>query len=367
MFKTVLKVFVAVILTFFISCEGIQKITDKIIQPSAREIYAREFSKTDSSFIRWQNDFENARNGKIMISEPFTASAISNSGRALGYEMDLQHGEKLEVEVWTPEPNIRFFINFYSDSSQLNTQGKHSEIHERTFSAVVEKDGWHKIVIQPESGFEGNYSLRIYTLPSLSFPVAGKSSRDIQSFWGANRDGGLRSHEGVDIFAARGTPLLAATDGFITRVGERGLGGKQVWLRDGIFGSSLYYAHLDSIIAESGQQVKTGDTLGLVGNSGNAEFTAPHLHFGIYTNRGAVDPLPFIKNKNVPELPKAEVKNLSRINSKTANIRRGPSTDFQIVGELAENDSIEVLVQHNDWFHIRKDSVEGFVSGSLLK
>ena len=184
MFKTVLKVFVAVILTFFISCEGIQKITDKIIQPSAREIYAREFSSKDSVFVRWKREFENARYSSLAISQPFAAAAVSGSGNAVGYVLDLKHGEKLEVELWTPEPNVRFFINFYSDSTQLNTAGKHAEIFQRTFSAVAEKDGWHKIIIQPESSFDGNYSLRIYTMPSLSFPVAGKSSRDIQSFWG---------------------------------------------------------------------------------------------------------------------------------------------------------------------------------------
>ncbi|WP_439557110.1 peptidoglycan DD-metalloendopeptidase family protein [Dyadobacter sp.] len=149
-------------------------------------------------------------------------------------------------------------------------------------------------------------TLSLSTLPSLSFPVAGHGMSSLISFWGADRDGGIRSHEGVDIRAKRGTPVVAAQDGFVTQTGTNNLGGKVVFLSSLSSPYSLYYAHLDSQLVASGQRVTLGDTLGLVGNTGNAITTAPHLHFGIYMRgQGAVNPLPFINDRKekLPGLP----------------------------------------------------------------
>ena len=149
-------------------------------------------------------------------------------------------------------------------------------------------------------------TLSLSTLPSLSFPVAGHGMSSLISFWGADRDGGIRSHEGVDIRAKRGTPVVAAQDGFVTQTGTNNLGGKVVFLSSLSSPYSLYYAHLDSQLVASGQRVTLGDTLGLVGNTGNAITTAPHLHFGIYMRgQGALNPLPFINDRKekLPGLP----------------------------------------------------------------
>jgi murein DD-endopeptidase MepM/ murein hydrolase activator NlpD len=63
----------------------------------------------------------------------------------------------------------------------------------------------------------GEYTLSVSVGPSLGFPVSGNKA-SIGSFWGDNRDGGKRSHEGVDIFAAKLTPAIAAADGVVTGV-----------------------------------------------------------------------------------------------------------------------------------------------------
>ena len=142
----------------------------------------------------------------------------------------------------------------------------------------------------------GSVAVRLGTQPQLPvFPVGGGAGeRDVGSVWGDPRDGGRRRHEGIDVFAARGTPLLAAADATVTRVRDGGLGGKQVWLRtrDGL---RLYYAHLDEQLATAGTRVGAGDTVGTVGNTGNARTTPPHLHFGVYAGGGAVDPFPFVR------------------------------------------------------------------------
>ncbi|MEK7215429.1 MAG: M23 family metallopeptidase, partial [Chloroflexota bacterium] len=112
-------------------------------------------------------------------------------------------------------------------------------------------------------------------------PVAGIRGQDFESTWGADRSGG-RKHQGADIFAPKGTAVLAATDGVVLSVGLDRLGGNVVYL----LGEGLtvqYYAHLDTWEPglRAGQHVKQGDPLGTVGNTGNAATTPSHLHFGI--------------------------------------------------------------------------------------
>lgn len=118
-------------------------------------------------------------------------------------------------------------------------------------------------------------------------PVAGVRGRDIESTWGADRSGG-RKHQGADIFAPKGTAVVAATDGVVLSVGLDRLGGNVVYL----LGEGLtvqYYAHLDSWEPglTEGQHVKAGATLGRVGNTGNAATTPSHLHFGVSRMRPA--------------------------------------------------------------------------------
>jgi murein DD-endopeptidase MepM/ murein hydrolase activator NlpD len=157
------------------------------------------------------------------------------------------------------------------------------------------------------------FDLILKTEPSLLFPVAGKDRKSIRSFWGDRRDGGRRRHEGNDIFADRGTPLLAVADGRISRVREGGLGGKTVWLRDESRNLNYYYAHLSEQLVSSGQRVFRGDTIGRVGNSGNARTTPPHLHFGIYA-RGARDPLPYLlPGDPAPPTPREQPDQIERV------------------------------------------------------
>jgi peptidoglycan LD-endopeptidase LytH len=133
--------------------------------------------------------------------------------------------------------------------------------------------------------------------PAISMPVQGVAKRRVADTWGAPRPGG-RKHEGQDIFARRGTPVVSATDGVVVRIGEGGLGGKTVFVT-GRGARTYYYAHLDDYAPglAVGQVVARGDVLGYVGNTGNAQSTLPHLHFGIYTAGGAIDPLPLIDSQ----------------------------------------------------------------------
>ena len=127
----------------------------------------------------------------------------------------------------------------------------------------------------------------------LVFPVSGKSN--VGSYWGDSRDGGQRRHEGIDIFAAKGTAVVAVTDGYVLDITEDAIGGKTVTIQSDDYSWRSYYAHLDEQKVVAGQIVKKGQLIGTVGNTGNAKTTPSHLHFGIYEPGGAVDPLPYVK------------------------------------------------------------------------
>ncbi len=146
----------------------------------------------------------------------------------------------------------------------------------------------------PPSPFEKPlYLLRLTSAPApdhVAVPVDGVLARNLRDSWGNPRGGGRR-HEGIDIFAPRGTRVVASTEGVVWRIGTDPLGGRVVW----IFAAGRqmhYYAHLDRYATiREGERVAVGDTLGYVGTSGNASGGAPHLHYGIYVSgRGAIDP-----------------------------------------------------------------------------
>lgn len=125
-------------------------------------------------------------------------------------------------------------------------------------------------------------------------PVAGAVS--FSDTWGAPRSGG-RSHQGVDMIAARGTPIVAIFEGTITRISTGNLGGNQLWLR-AANGDEFFYAHLDSFGSISaGQPVPEGYVVGYNGSSGNAPEWLPHLHFEYHPGGGsAANPYPLVKS-----------------------------------------------------------------------
>lgn len=124
-------------------------------------------------------------------------------------------------------------------------------------------------------------------------PVNGAVS--FTDTWGAPRSGG-RTHQGVDMIAARGTPLVAIEAGTVSRISTSSLGGLTLWIA-GSSGDSFYYAHLDGYAAglSTGQSVSAGTLVGYVGNTGNAQYTVPHLHFEWHPGGGsAVNPYPLV-------------------------------------------------------------------------
>lgn len=144
--------------------------------------------------------------------------------------------------------------------------------------------------------------------PDLPYPVpvSGVPPGRLTDQWGAPRSGGRR-HQGIDIFARCGTPVLSATEGIVFTVGENALGGSIVRVL-GPGGFWHYYAHLDRFgEVRRGDRIRAGTVVGYVGQTGNARGTPCHLHYGIYAwGGGAQNPYPLLTRSSPPPDPAGE-------------------------------------------------------------
>lgn len=293
-----------VVLAVYLSggCAGLRNDLERWVdrtfgQATQRERFGWESNLDKNILARWDTAHARAlRLDSLRIEPPHLESfRVADTSLALSahaFTLRLPAGRVLEVSAGGNTP---LFGELYRLTAGEPTEmiAEWDSSATLSYASGVRSDSL-RLVVQSAPFATQNFRLRLSTRPALLFPVAGGDERSIRSFWGDRRDGGRRRHEGNDIFAPRGTPLLAVTDGRVSRVRNGGLGGKTVWLRDADRPVSYYYAHLSEQLVESGQYVRRGDTLGLVGNSGNARTTPPHLHFGIYGRRGARDPFPFL-------------------------------------------------------------------------
>lgn len=291
------------------------------------------------------------------------------------YNFHLEEGSLFHAELkFMGDTVTTIFMDFFQrkaswEASHLGSTAEDSLLLEYE----IGRSGSYTLRIQPELLGKGYFDLRLHTVPVYGFPVSGKDFKAIGSLFGTPRDGGKRRHEGVDIFAKKGTPVVAVANGRITRVQERGLGGKVVWQWDNRRNVSLYYAHLDSQLVVSGQQVSIGDTLGLVGNTGNARFTPPHLHFGVYrSGHGARDPYPFLHQPKIVHFDLAvlqpAVHKWHAIGSKKANVRISPSTQALIIFQAEKDTPVFITGASMDWYNvILPDQTKGYVHKSVLR
>lgn len=289
-FKSIL---IITILVSVISCNG--SISHIFEKRTPHEAYGRSIRK-DPGAQTWFAAAEKALDTNQVIDLPYKLAGIFQSGkpRALALRFSAKQGERIDFILTKSEgDSMTIFADLYRINEKEKTHLLAIDTGMSGFGFNVEETTDYLLRLQPALYQSGEYQLSARILPSLGFPVSGSKAKT-GSYWGDARDGGRRNHEGIDIFAPRKTPVVAAADGYVTRVAEGGIGGKTVWMRASKHNIHLYYAHLDEQHVSDGQSVKTGDTLGTVGNTGNAKFTPPHLHFGVYTSGGPIDPLPFV-------------------------------------------------------------------------
>ena len=143
--------------------------------------------------------------------------------------------------------------------------------------------------------------------PSMVIPVVGIHSSELHDTFGNARGEG-RTHQGIDIFAAHGTVVVAAMSGAIEYIGVRPRPGRCLWIA-GEDGFSYFYAHLSSWAPglAVGSAVRAGEIIGAVGNSGNAAGSSPHLHFEIRSDDAPVNPYPRLMHAAEVNAPSVEL------------------------------------------------------------
>ena len=329
----------------------------------------------------WLAVSERALRDSLRINLPYRESGYfpAQSPLAVGYRVQAERGDVLLISVAVQGrdlPNVadtKVFVDIFElDENQKPTRVVSAKADTTGLRWEVKRSRTHLIRIQPELLRSGRYTLSVTRDPLLAFPVEGRNSKQISSFWGANRDAGRRSHEGVDIFAPRGTPALAAIDGYVSRVGTNNLGGNVIFLSDQSHGINLYYAHLDSFNVAQGKRVHLGDTLGFVGNTGNARTTGTHLHFGIYeSGTRAIDPLPFIRvglGEPTQKLPESE--NLGDTLRLTTNsgLKVAPTGKAATVENLNKSQIVRMLGGSAGWVRVRTfNETEGYLPASGVR
>lgn len=169
-----------------------------------------------------------------------------------------------------------------------------------TLSHIAQRHGTTVRALQQANGLADPDALvagRTLTIPpggagggaAIRCPVQGGAS--FVNDWGFPRSGG-RFHEGTDLFAPRGRPVVAVVGGKVVQT-RGAIGGNQVKLL-GNDGVGYYYTHLDRF-GEAGT-VAAGTVIGYVGTTGNAAGTSPHVHFEVHPGGGpAVNPYPRLR------------------------------------------------------------------------
>lgn len=297
-------ILIALVINSFITGKqelNLPPIFDKKLSPY--ELYSQKLDAAEMYGVGigkdWLEAGQKALQDSLVVDIPYQENGYvaKEEMRAVAYVMEMKDGEVLEVEMEVvSEKEVAVFLDLFRlREGRPHRFIAYADSGSTSLRYEIRDNGTYLLRVQSELMRSFEYTIKIQKQPQLAFPVQGKDASAVGSFWGAPRDGGRRKHKGIDIFAAKGTPVLAASEGVISRVRNGGLGGKTVWLRDNSRSQSLYYAHLDTQMVRRGDRVRIGDTLGLVGNTGNARYTPPHLHFGIYrSNRGAVDPYPHV-------------------------------------------------------------------------
>lgn len=323
----------------------------------------------------WLAAAERALVQPVEVDVPHLEARYLDPARAtaVAYAFPLERGQRLVVtlDVAGAGPaDIRLFLDlFYQpDTAAPPLRVVSAEGAGWSLEYVALRPGRYLLRAQPELLRGGRATVTLRVRASLDFPVAGVDLAAIRSGFGAPRDGGRRDHHGVDIFAPRGTPVVAAAAGRVSRIRTGGLGGNVVWLREAAWGRSLYYAHLDTFAVVQGAEVRPGDTLGFVGNTGNARTTPPHLHFGIYLRGvGPVDPRTHLFDP--PDEPPTFagdtllVGRWVRVARPGAALRARPRADAPAVAEPEPLTPLELLAGTGRWYRARlPDGREGYLA-----
>lgn len=365
------KIYLLLLGCVLISCNTLHSVQSARSSKTPYEQYIQSLERANLQSApmatAWVEAGQKALYDSVGISLPFSEAGVFQASEveARSYSFAMRGGQVLKVGgAVKSAANARGFLDLLVWEDEAWTPLAHAD-SSLILTHEFDRDYTCLIRIQPELLVNAYYTITISATPVLINPVSGASNKSIGSFYGDSRDGGNRKHEGIDIFAPKGTPVVAPAAGTISRVGTSSLGGKVVWMQDGKRGHSYYFAHLDEQLVKAGERVKQGDTLGLVGNTGNARYTPSHLHFGIYQVRSK-DPIHYVLAMealiNEQVLDTTFNVQAYRVTDKKTLLRSGPGEKRSLKGTLTKNTYIKILAQSKDWYRIAlPDKRQGYV------
>lgn len=325
----------------------------------------------------WHRAARRAISEAPRVEAPFRESGYLESARpdAVGYRFSARAGQQLRFDLeLDPPTNTLVFLDLFRAPSDTTGSAVRVSSADSGVSSLVyqpDRDGEFIIRVQPELLRGGRYVLTATAEATMVFPVPDAGPDAVQSYFGDPRDGGRRDHHGIDIFAPRGTPVVATTRARVRSVQVTPIGGRVVWLRDDERRQSIYYAHLEEQLVERGLEVEPGDTIGLVGNSGNARTTPTHLHFGVYRRgQGPMDPMPFVRPlaTALPAPFPADPGEMRRVNGENVRLRAAPGAGAPELARLAEEVPVRVLSVAGGWLRVEiPDGRRGFIAGHFTE
>jgi peptidoglycan LD-endopeptidase LytH len=342
----------------------------------ARDATAAAHAGGDATAVRaWEEAGSRALRTGLFIPPSFNERVRFPAGQphAITYRFTLREGQRLLIRHTALDGGGALATDMFQHlGGEIFRPVDAAPRGGRELAFTARATGEFVLRLQPQVGASGLYEISVEGDSPLSFPVLDGGLQSIGGVFGDPRDGGRRRHEGVDIFAPRGTPVIAVTAGQVTRVSEDNIGGKVVWLSDANSGLSYYYAHLDEHRVRQGEWVKPGDVLGTVGTTGNAQGTPPHLHFGIYRpGRVAIDPAPLLAAGSstttiVAEVDPEVLGQWGRTTTGRVRLRSSPSLAGAILAELSAETPLLVLGGVADWHRVLlADGTTGFVSAQF--
>lgn len=344
----------------FFSCNSLKSVKQALLKTSPYEDYVQSLGKAGLKETQlakaWMEAGKQAFTDSIVVALPFTEAGFFEGTvpQARSYRFRMHSGQVLSIsgQLKTLHSSALFADLFlWKDDHWQSLMHADSGLY---ISYEFDKEEVCLLRIQPELLSDTWYSLTIANKPALINPVKGATNKSIGSFYGNERDAGKRKHEGIDIFAPRGTPVIAPADGMVYSAGTNNLGGKVVWLYDMKRGQTYYFAHLDSQWVNAGKQIKQGDTLGQVGNTGNAQHTAPHLHFGIYRS-GSQDPLYYVQTTTAPALMAFDTSfrtSVHKITIKEALLHTAPDVKSDLLYKAEKGTYVKQLAKSKDWSRV---------------
>lgn len=350
-----------------ISCNNFGK--DLFAKKSAKEIYQDDLKKKNPAVLTsWDYAGSFALEHPYLIIDSYAEYGATNPGiaDANAFLINIKPGQRITASYSIDSFSMPAFLEIWEQDGANKKLLSSADSILKEASYFSEFGGNYIVKFQPKMEVNANFKLFIQILPGLDFPIDPKSKSNIGSLWGDPRDGGVRKHEGIDIFAAKGSNILAEADGTISYIDETEIGGKVVSLRPKGEDFTIYHAHLDEQSVQAGDIVSKGQIIGKVGNTGNAKTTAPHLHLGIYGRSGAVDPFHFVKKTATVVPPTARILLESVKLASSANVYLGPNTKNPKGIKAGFNATSEAFT--NGFYRVKlQDGSKGFVKESDFK